>query len=87
MKQLILLVAPLALLLTSCTKSEEKKEIQTSGNPIAEGWYMVYHRRPIPNEGRDHRVTCIDSLKFNEDGTIKPVKMTFEGVVANPIKR
>ena len=54
--------------------------------PGTDDWYMVYHRRPIPNEGRDHRVTCIDSLGFNEDGTIKPIKMTFEGVAANPIK-
>ena len=41
---------------------------------------MVYNRRPIPNEGRDHRVTCIDKMEFNDDGTIKQVKMTFEGV-------
>lgn len=43
-------------------------------------WFIIYHRRPIPNEGRDHRVTCIDKLEFNEDGTIKDVVMTFEGV-------
>lgn len=43
-------------------------------------WYIVYHRRPIPNLDRDHRVVCIDRMYFNEDGTIKPVKMTFEGV-------
>ncbi len=43
-------------------------------------YIMVYHRRPIPNEDRDHRVTCMDIMKFNEDGTIKPVKMTFEGI-------
>ena len=41
---------------------------------------IVYHRRPIPNEDRDHRVTCIDKLEFNADGTIQPVKMTFTGV-------
>lgn len=52
--------------------------------PGEDEWYIVYHRRPIPNEGRDHRVTCIDRLYFNEDGTIRPVKMTFEGVVASP---
>ncbi|WP_341224698.1 glycoside hydrolase family 43 protein [uncultured Arcticibacterium sp.] len=46
-------------------------------------YYMVYHRRPIPNEGRDHRVICIDEMYFNEDGTIKPVKITNEGVEAN----
>lgn len=48
--------------------------------PGTDTWYMVYHRRPIPNEGRDHRVTCMDKLLFNPDGTIQPVKMTFEGV-------
>jgi beta-xylosidase len=48
--------------------------------PGTDDWYIVYHRRPIPNLDRDHRVTCIDRLYFNEDGTIKPVKMTFEGV-------
>lgn len=47
-------------------------------------WLIVYHRRPIPNEDRDHRVTCIDKMEFNDDGTIKPVKMTFEGVSLNP---
>ena len=48
--------------------------------PNTDHWYIIYHRRPIPNEGRDHRVTCIDKMEFNEDGTIKQVKMTFEGV-------
>lgn len=48
--------------------------------PNTDEWIMVYHRRPIPNEGRDHRVTCIDKMEFNEDGTIKPIKMTLEGV-------
>ncbi|WP_242156336.1 glycoside hydrolase family 43 protein [Aestuariivivens sediminis] len=48
--------------------------------PNTDHWYIVYHRRPIPNKGRDHRVTCMDQLEFNEDGTIKQVKMTFEGV-------
>jgi hypothetical protein len=48
--------------------------------PKTDEWYIVYHRRPIPNLGRDHRVTCIDRLYFNEDGTIKKIRMTFEGV-------
>jgi beta-xylosidase len=52
--------------------------------PGSDDWYIVYHRRPIPNRGRDHRVTCIDRLYFNEDGTMKPVRITFEGVTANP---
>ncbi len=48
--------------------------------PGTDDYYIIYHRRPIPNLGRDHRVTCIDRLYFNNDATIKPVKMTFEGV-------
>ncbi|SFU46474.1 Glycosyl hydrolases family 43 [Pustulibacterium marinum] len=71
---------------------ESDKEIATGAGhnsvihkPNSEDYYMVYHRRPIPNKDRDHRVTCIDRLYFNEDGTIKPVKMTFEGVESNPI--
>lgn len=39
-------------------------------------YYIVYHRRPIPNKGRDHRVICVDSLVFNQDGSIVPIKMT-----------
>ena len=54
--------------------------------PNTDQWYMVYHRRPIPNKGRDHRVICIDKLEFNQDGTIKQVKMTFEGVKSNEIR-
>lgn len=48
--------------------------------PGTDEWFMVYHRRPIPNLDRDHRVTCIDRMYFNDDGTIRPVKMTIEGV-------
>lgn len=53
--------------------------------PGTDEWYIVYHRRPIPNEGRDHRVTSIDKMYFNPDGTIKPVVMTFEGVAPRPL--
>jgi beta-xylosidase len=48
--------------------------------PNTDEWYIVYHRRPIPNLDRDHRVTCIDRMYFDEAGDIKNVKMTFEGV-------
>ncbi len=48
--------------------------------PGTDEWYIVYHRRPIPNLGRDHRAVCIDRLFFDADGGIKNVKMTFEGV-------
>ncbi|HKJ78747.1 MAG TPA: glycoside hydrolase family 43 protein [Prolixibacteraceae bacterium] len=54
--------------------------------PGTDEWIMVYHRRPIPNEDRDHRVTCLDKMEFNENGTIKQIKMTFEGVEKRIIK-
>ena len=54
--------------------------------PKSDDWYIVYHRRPIPNLDRDHRVVCVDHLYFNEDGTIKDVKMTFEGVEPKRLK-
>ncbi|MBK7645341.1 MAG: family 43 glycosylhydrolase [Planctomycetes bacterium] len=54
--------------------------------PGSDEWYIVYHRRPIPNLGRDHRVTCIDRLEFDAQGAILPVRMTFEGVQARPLR-
>lgn len=53
--------------------------------PGTDDWYIVYHRRPIPNQSPHHRVTCIDRMYFNPDGTIKPVVMTKEGVAARPL--
>lgn len=54
--------------------------------PGTSDWYIVYHRRPIPNEDRDHRVVCIDRLYFDEEGNILPVKMTFEGVAQRKMR-
>lgn len=48
--------------------------------PGQDEYYIVYHRRPLGDDGRDHRHTCIDRLNFNADGTIAPVKITHEGV-------
>ena len=48
--------------------------------PHTDEWYIVYHRRPIPNLDRDHRVVCIDRMYFDDAGNIKNIKMTFEGV-------
>ncbi|NHF58173.1 family 43 glycosylhydrolase [Flavobacteriaceae bacterium TP-CH-4] len=55
--------------------------------PDTDEWIMVYHRRPIPNKDRDHRVTCMDRMEFNSDGTIRPVQMTFEGVTSALLPR
>lgn len=54
--------------------------------PGADEFYIVYHRRPLGETDGNHRVVCIDRLEFNADGTIRPVKLTFEGVKASPLK-
>lgn len=62
--------------------------------PGKDEWYIVYHRHPLPEIGEDgkpmkvdgnNRVVCIDKLEFGEDGLIKPVKITFEGVAAREL--
>lgn len=53
--------------------------------PGTDDWYIIYHRRPIPNQGRDHRVTCVDEMRFDGNGRILPVQMTWSGPDRNPI--
>jgi beta-xylosidase len=48
-------------------------------------WYMVYHRRPLGETDANHRVTCIDEMFFDENGYIKPVEITMEGVARQPL--
>lgn len=48
--------------------------------PETDDTYIVYHRRPLHTTNGNHREVCIDRMYFNEDGTIKPVEITFEGV-------
>ncbi|MFN8347897.1 MAG: glycoside hydrolase family 43 protein [Spirosomataceae bacterium] len=49
-------------------------------HPNEDVWYMVYHRRPLGQTDGNARVTCIDQLFFDENGFIKPVVITNEGV-------
>ena len=49
-------------------------------------WYIFYHRRPLGETDGNHRVTCVEHLYFDKNGFIKPVKMTFNGVKASPLK-
>lgn len=50
--------------------------------PGTDEWYIVYHRFTRPEgikmglSGGYNRETCIDRMEFNEDGTIRPVKVT-----------
>ena len=48
-------------------------------------WYIVYHRRPLGETNPNHRVTCIDEMRFDEQGFIKPIKITKEGVEILPL--
>lgn len=44
-------------------------------------WYFIYHNGALtPDAGSYHRSVCIDRLYYNEDGTMKRVVMTSEGV-------
>ena len=53
--------------------------------PGEDEWYIVYHRRPLGHTDMNHRETCIDRMYFDEEGFIKPVKITFEGVPSRKI--
>ena len=55
-------------------------------NKLKDAWYIVYHRRPLGETDANHRVTCIEPLYFDKNGMIKPVKISFEGVKAQPLK-
>ena len=48
--------------------------------PGQDKYYIVYHRRPLGETDGNHRVVCIDRMEFDDQGLIKPVKITFEGV-------
>ena len=54
--------------------------------PGTDDYYAVYHRRPLGETDGNSRVTCIDRMEFDEDGFIKPIRITHEGVPPNPLK-
>ena len=54
--------------------------------PADDLWYIVYHRRPLGERNPNHRVTCIDRMYFDEQGLIKPIQITFEGVEKHPLQ-
>jgi len=71
---------------------EQDPEVATSAGhhsvihePKSDKYYIVYHRRPLTETARDHRVVCIDEMFFDENGYILPVKITFEGVEENKL--
>ncbi len=54
--------------------------------PRSDKYYIVYHRRPLTETDGNHRETCIEEMLFDENGFIKPVKLTTEGVEENKLK-
>lgn len=44
--------------------------------PCTDDWYICYHRHPIPNQGGNDRVTCLDRMYFDKDGNILPIIQT-----------
>jgi len=72
---------------------QQDKAIATSAGhnsvikvPNSDRWYIVYHRRPLGDTTRDHRQTAIERLEFDAQGNILPVKITREGVAADPLR-
>lgn len=55
--------------------------------PGTDKWYIVYHRRPLNQTDRNARVVCIDEMQFDENGWIKPVVITNQGVKAQLLKK
>ena len=55
-------------------------------HPQQDKWFIVYHRRPLTETDGNSRHTCIDVMEFDQDGKIKPVKITAEGVDALPLR-
>ena len=49
-------------------------------------WYIVYHRRPLADTVRDHRVVSIDEVRFDNQGRILPVVITKTGVERNRLR-
>ncbi len=56
-------------------------------DPKKDTYYIVYHRRPLNETDGNSRVTCIDEMKFDKNGFIKPIIITNKGVKANPLKK
>lgn len=54
--------------------------------PGTDDWYIIYHRRPLTETDGNSRETCIEHLYFDENGFIKPVKITNEGVKSRKMR-
>ena len=53
--------------------------------PDSDRCYVVYHRHPVGSTDGNNRVVCIDEMFFDENGYIKPIVITNEGVESHPL--
>ncbi|MBI1809430.1 MAG: family 43 glycosylhydrolase, partial [Gemmatimonadetes bacterium] len=67
---------------TVATGAGHHSVLHADGSP---NWYIVYHRRPLGETDRNHRVVSIDTLRFDAQGFIQPVVITKSGVAADPL--
>jgi len=68
---------------TVATGAGHHSVLHAPGSP---NWYIVYHRRPLGETDRNHRVVSIDELRFDAQGLIQPVRITKAGVAADPLR-
>jgi len=54
--------------------------------PGTDEWYIFYHRRPLTETDGHHRETCVERMYFDENGAIRPVKLTVAGVPGRRLK-
>ena len=54
--------------------------------PKSGRYYCIYHRHPIGSTDGNDRVVCIDEMHFDENGFIRPIVITNDGIKANPLK-
>ncbi len=45
-----------------------------------DNWYFIYHNAQAPNGGVYRRSVCVDSLKYDTDGSILPIERTTSSV-------
>ena len=62
---------------TVATGAGHHSVLHADGSP---NWYIVYHRRPLGETDRNHRVVSIDEMHFDANGLIQPVRITTRGV-------
>jgi len=55
-------------------------------DPNSDKYFIVYHRRPLTETHGNSRETCIEEMHFDENGFIKPITITIEGVKAHLIR-